>query len=204
MLKLDFKNIHIIPPAGLIRQHLFKRVLKSVFIQHAVKLYWLCNTSHGLPWLTLLWQQSWALFIGVLSRDKLDSGLQSMSRDTHRSRNSCSGPNQPAPWNKVTGVRACCSPGHAGPQRGCNQLVGINLEAVTADDLMLSWSLASYMTSRKVLSANWAVKCFQRGYSSTTCFEDVRNLFSPKLHVSYEGMRKKPNTVYEVLGCYSL
>lgn len=40
MLKLDFKNIHIIPPAGLIRQHLFKRVLKSVFIQHVVKLYW--------------------------------------------------------------------------------------------------------------------------------------------------------------------
>lgn len=40
MLKLDFKNIHIIPPAGLIRQHLFKRVLKRVFIQHVVKLYW--------------------------------------------------------------------------------------------------------------------------------------------------------------------
>jgi len=40
MLKLDFKNIHIIPPAGLVRQHLFKRVLKSVFIQHVVKLYW--------------------------------------------------------------------------------------------------------------------------------------------------------------------
>lgn len=57
MLKLDFKNIHIIPPAGLIRQHLFKRVLKSVFIQYAVKLYWLCNTSHGLPWLMLPWQQ---------------------------------------------------------------------------------------------------------------------------------------------------
>lgn len=57
MLKLDFKNIHIIPPAGLIKQHLFKRVLKSVFIQHAVKLYRLCNASHGLPWLMLPWQQ---------------------------------------------------------------------------------------------------------------------------------------------------
>lgn len=82
MLKLDFKNIHIIPPAGLIRQHLFKRVLQSVFIQHAVKLYWLCNTSHGLPWITLLWQgRAGALLSGVLSMDKLDSGVQLMSRD---------------------------------------------------------------------------------------------------------------------------
>lgn len=39
MLKLDFKNIHIIPPAGLIRQHVFKRVFESVFIQRVVKLY---------------------------------------------------------------------------------------------------------------------------------------------------------------------
>lgn len=113
---------------------------------------------------------------GELSMDRLDSGLQSMSRDTHcRSRNCCSGHSQPAPWNEVIwGSCMMCSPGQAGPQRGWNQMVSVNLEALTADDLMLSWPLVSYMTSRKVLSADWAVKGFQRGSGCTTCLEDVR------------------------------
>lgn len=32
-------------------------------------------------------------------------------------------------------------------KKGQNQLVHMNLEAVTADDLMISWSLVSYVTS---------------------------------------------------------
>lgn len=70
---------------------------------------------------------------GVLSMDRLHSGLQSMSRDTHcGSRNCCSGHNQAAPWNEVIwGTWLMGSPGHAGPQRGWYQLVSMNLEAQT-------------------------------------------------------------------------
>lgn len=175
MLKLDFKNIHIIPPAGLIKQHLFKRVLKSVFIQHAVKLYRLCNASHGLPWLTLLWQQrAGALFIRGAQHGQ--TGFRTAVHEqghTPQEQELLLWPQ--STWNEVIwGTCMMCSPGHAGPQRGWNQMVSVNLEALTADDLMLSWSLVSYMTSRKVLSADWAVKCFQRGYGCTTCLEDVR------------------------------
>lgn len=203
MLKLDFKNIHIIPPAGLIKQHLFKRVLQSVFIQHAVKLYRLCNASHGLPWLRLLWQQrAGALFIRGAQHGQ--SGFRTAvpeQRHTLQEQDCGSGHNEPAPWNEVTwGTCMMCSPGHAGPQRGWNQLVSVNLEAVTADELMLSSSLASYTTSRKVLSADWAVKCFQRGYGCTTwgCEKPLLT----KAACSF--WRDGENTQQSLRGCYSL
>lgn len=38
--------------------------------------------------------------------------------------------------------------------KSTGQYENMNMEAITADDLMLSWSLVSYMTSRKVLGAD--------------------------------------------------
>lgn len=194
MLKLDFKNIHIIPPAGLIRQHLFKRVLKSVFIQHVVKLYQLCNTSHGLPWLMLPGQRrAGALLIRGAQHGQIGFRTAVDEQGHTQEQEWLLWPQPTCTRNKViSGACVMCSPGHAGLQKGWNQLVHMNLEAVTADDLMLSWSLVSCVTSRKVLSTHWAVMCFHRGYGCTACLGDVRNLCSPKLRVPYEGMRKNP------------
>lgn len=195
MLKLDFKNIHIIPPAGLIRQHLFKRVLKSVFIQHAVKLYRLCNTSHGLPWLMLPGQRrAGALFIRGSQHGQI--GFRTAADEQ--------GHIQKQEWllwpqsigtrnNVILGTCMMCSPGHAGLQKRPK-----STSPYESGSCNCWWSDAQLVTGflcdlRKVLNAPWAVMCFQRGCGCTACLGDVRNLCSPKLHIPYEGMRKKPN-----------
>lgn len=149
------------------------------------------------PWPALahapLAGESWSLVIRGAQHGQL--GFRTaVDEQGHGSRDCSLGHNQPAPWNKVIlGLGMMCPPGHASLQKGWNQLVNMNMEAVNADYLMLSWSLVSYMTSRKVLSADWwAAMCFQRGYGCTTCLEDVRNLCSQSCMRLMKGWEKHP------------